>query len=251
MKTPSTFMRVPLVILALLALSSATLRADIIFGNLGAYTNDGGQAGAGSQINSSNTGGTTVYSGKGIGFTMGITSYDVTGLTLRLNNVNDLAGVDVPTVSIYTAKAGAPSNGTSSGQANTLVGTFTNPTFTAGNIAANYTFSPASPITLSAGTRYLIIVRQLNVVTDTIQEFNWLNGSTTVVPTGVAGTATAVFGTSSSNPTAWTGASSQYNWFQLDGTVSAVPEPGTYAALAGAASLAFVLMRRSRRQRQS
>ncbi|TSJ76786.1 choice-of-anchor R domain-containing protein [Rariglobus hedericola] len=238
-----------LILAALCTLCVGSVRADIIFGNLAGYTNDGGQSGAGSQINAVNSGGSNMVTGKGIGFTMGLTSYSVTSLTLRLNNVNDNPGVDVPTVSIYTANAGTAGSG-SAGQANTLVGTFTNPTLNAGTTAANYTFTPAASITLNASTRYLIIVRQLNFVTDTVQEFNWLNGNGTVAPTGVAGSGYAVFG-GTSNPASWTSSSSQFNWFQIDGTVSAVPEPSTYAALAGIASLGLVLIRRSRRQRLS
>ncbi|HSI10013.1 MAG: choice-of-anchor R domain-containing protein [Rariglobus sp.] len=234
-------MRVPLVILALLTLCTGSLKAVVIFGNLAGYTNDGGQGGAGTLVNTSASG---QYNGKGVGFTMGLTAYDVTSLTLRLNNVNDTAGIDVPTISIYTA--------TSTGVPVTLVGGFTNPSFTAGSTAANYTFTPASSITLNASTRYVIVVQQLNVSGGVLQEFNWLNGNGTVTPTGVASTATAVFGanTATSSPTLMTGVSSQYNWFELNGTVSAIPEPGTYAALAGAASLAFVMVRRSRRQSQ-
>jgi hypothetical protein len=244
MQTPS-LSRSLLTLVSLCALCIGSARADIIFGNLAGYTNDGGQSGAGSQINTVNSGGSNMVTGKGIGFTMGLASYNVTSLTLRLNNVNDNPGVDVPTVSIYTANAGTAGTG-SAGQANTLVGTFTNPSFTAGITAANYTFTPAASITLNASTRYLIIVRQLNFVTDTVQEFNWLNGNGTVAPTGVAGSGYAVFG-GTSNPASWTSSSTQFNWFQLEGTASAVPEPGTYAALLGAAALTISVGRRSRR----
>jgi hypothetical protein len=241
---PCLFMRFPLAVLTLLALCIPSLRADTIFGNLSGYTNDGGQSGAGSQINSDGNGG---YLGKSISFLMGSTTYTVTDLTLRLANVNDTAGVDVPTVSIYTANA-------STGVPGTLVGTFTNPTFTAGSTAAAYVFTPASSITLNANTRYAVVVQQLNVTPGFTQEFNWMNGSTTVTPTSIGGIASspiAKFGQAiSTNPSAMTSSSSQYNWFQLTGT-AAIPEPSTYSALAGAASLALVLSRRSRRQQQS
>ena len=242
-----------LILASLCALCVGSVRADIIFGNLagGAYTNDGGQNGAGTVISANNdVNGNNTTLGKGIGFTMGLTTYNVTSLTLRLNNVNDNPGVDVPTVSIYTTRTGTPANNSSNGQALSLLGTFTNPSFTAGITAANYTFTPAASITLNAGTRYLIIVRQANFVANTTQEFNWLNGNPTVAPTGVAGSAYAVYGTTST-PSNWNLVTTQYNWFQLEGTVSAVPEPGTYAALAGVVSLALVVMRRSRRQRLS
>ncbi|MET0262677.1 MAG: choice-of-anchor R domain-containing protein [Rariglobus sp.] len=236
-----------LVLTVLLAFCTSSVRADIIFGNLGGYTNDGGQGGVGTPINAVNdSGGNNSVLGKGVGFTMGLAAYDVTSITLRLNNVNDTPGVDVPTVAIYTTRTGTPTNGSSQAQALSLLGTFNNPSFTAGSTAANYTFTPAAPITLNAGTRYLIIVRQANFVPNTTQEFNWLNGNPTVTPAGVAGSAYAVYGTSST-PSTWNQTTAQYNWFQIEGTVSAIPEPGTYAMLLGAAALAFTVTRRSRR----
>ena len=233
------FMRSPLATLAILVLCITPLRADIIFGNLAAYTNDS----ASSQVNSDGHG---AYLGKSISFLMGTTDYSVTDLTLRLANVNDTPGVDIPTVSIYTAN--------SSGVPVALVGTFTNPAFTSGATAVAYVFTPASLITLNANTRYAVVVQQLNVVPSTVEEFNWTNGGSTVAPTGAGGVVAsgiARFGqTSSTSPTAMTSSSSQYNWFQLTGT-AAIPEPGTSAALAGAASLALVLLRRSRRKHLS
>lgn len=216
-------MRHTLLIIALPVLLAVSVRADIIFGNL-PNTGDGAQSGI------SNT------SGKAIGFTMAGNSYDLTSVTLRLNSVGQTAN-DVPVVRIYTSSGTAPS---------VSLGTLTNPTFNPSG-TANYVFTPATSITLAANTSYFLTVHQAVSASPDIG-FNWLAGSPSTLPTSVAGIATsptAVFGFNT-NPTTWTSASSTYNWFQIDGTLSAVPEPGTYAAITGAAALAACGIRRRR-----
>lgn len=216
-------MRHTLLALALPLLLTVSVRADIIFGNL-PNSSDGAQSG----INNT--------SGKAIGFTMAGNSYDLTSVTLRLNSVGQTAN-DVPLVRIYTSSGTAPS---------VSLGTLTNPTFNPTG-TSNYVFTPAASITLAAGTSYFLVVYQaVSASPDT--GFNWLAGSPSVTPTSVAGiatTPTALFG--SSNPTTWTSSSSTYNWFQIDGTLSAIPEPGTYAMAAGAAALAMCGVLRRRR----
>ncbi len=226
-------MRSTLLFLALLSLFTASLRADIIFGNLSGFTNDNGQSGGGTTISPT--------SGKAIGFTMAAASYELTSVTLRLRNIAQV-GTDVPLVRLYTNAAGIPG---------TSLGTLTNPAFVNQTTATNYVFTPAASITLNAGVSYFIVVLQAASSSPDLG-FNWLNGDPTVTPTsaaGIATTPTAVFG-SSNNPGTWSAGSTSgnYNWFQIDGTLAAVPEPGSFATLAGAAVLALGCFVRSRRR---
>lgn len=223
-----------------LGLSVAPARADIIFGNLAAYTNDNGQSGAGSVISGA-TNTVNLYSGKAIGFTLGSNAYTLTSVTLRLDNVT--GATDAPSISIYT------NNG--SNLPGVQVGSYlTNPGIFNGGTNSNYVFTPSGTITFAANTSYFLVVQQLTsgVVGGTDVSFNWLNGSPTVVPTGIA-TGNIARTTSSSvvspNPSGWTLNSGAYNWFQIDG-VTAVPEPSTYGIAFGVVLLGLIVMRRRR-----
>lgn len=233
---PSVMRKIILIIPLLLSLASIT-RADVIFGNLAAY-NDGN--GTPTQILGSADGTAGARLWKGVGITMGSVAYTLTSVDLRLRNVNGVT--DLPTVSIYVAH---PTNNRPS----TFIATLTNPTFSDPTVATNYTFTAASPITLNASARYIIVVQQLGtapVGSDTT--FEWLTSSSTMVPTGVAGTAWAnsPYANGSSPGTNSVSYSGAYNWIQLNGAISAVPEPSTYVALTGAAVLAVAIGRRRR-----
>lgn len=235
-------LRAFLLLLVVATSSLAPLRGAVIIGNLAAYTNDDGQSGNGSVI----TGATTtvnLYSGKAIGFTLGDTAYDLTSVTLRLKNV---AGTtDAPSISIWTNN-GANLPGVQ-------VGSYlTNPVSFEGATASNYVFTAAGPLTLNASASYFLVVQQLTAATPGVTDvsFSWLNGSPTVTPAGIA---TGPIGRTTSgsvaspSPTGWTLASSNFNWFQIDGTVSVVPEVATLPLLgAGAVLGGLVLLRRRR-----
>lgn len=216
--------------LALALAIPCTAPAAVIIGNLSAFTNDGGQSGNGSVI----TGG-TFSSGKAIGFTMPSTAYFLDSVTLRLDNL--VGTTDAPTVSIWTSNGSNPV---------TQVAVLNNPGAFFGDVNTNYVFTPATSLTLQSATSYFIVVQQLNPAASGDTAFNWLNGNPTVAPTGIASSAIARFGpVANNNPASFTSTSGQFNWFQVEGT--AIPEPSSFAALAGFAALSLVASRRRRR----
>jgi PEP-CTERM motif len=241
-------MRLPTRILALFiaAVCATTARADVIIGNMAGVFNDSGTA---SGISGPTPVSGGVYSNKGIGFTMGLDSYSVSSVTLRLAGFNAVTADDRPTVSIWT------NSGVGNGGPGTLVGSFTNPV-SFSDTAANHVFTPASSITLVGGQTYFLVVQQLTPLSTGVDNsFQWLNSSPTIVPTGIA-SAYIIPGTTpiqggrfsnstGTNPTAMTNTSGNYNLFQLEGTV--IPEPSSVAALAGLAALGLVAVRRRRR----
>lgn len=206
--------------------TATTSQAAIVIGNLSSFTNDNGTASA-----VVGTG-----SGKAIGFTMGADSYTIDSVLLRLRDVGNNLSTDLPLITIWT------SNGTSPvAQVGDIL---TNPVSFTPASAVNYTFTTAATITLEANQSYFLVVRGNNSATN----FNWLNGSPTVAPTGIASSAIGRFGTAQPVPN-WTSSSSNFNWFQINGTVvSAIPEPSSFALFAGAAGLGLVATRRRSRR---
>ncbi|MDF3059245.1 MAG: hypothetical protein K0R17_3460 [Rariglobus sp.] len=218
-------MKIPALLTLALALALPSLKADIVFGNLAALTNGG----ATTVIQGTNG------TGKAIGFTMGTSSYEITSVTLRLLNVGNDLSTDVPLITIWTSNGNKPMV--------QVGGTFTNPTSYTPLTSTNYTFTPASTITLDANQSYFLVVRGNNAATS----FDWLAGSPTVAPTGVAGSAISRFGLNTSVPN-YSSASSVYNWFQIDGTaISVIPEPSTYAVFIGISVLGLAIYRRRSR----
>ena len=99
-------------IVAILA-SACTARADVLVGNLAAYTNDGGGI---TQMPSA-------MGGKEIGFTTGLNTCTLTDSVLRLN----VGGAtNLPVVYLYSGG----STGSTTTAPTTLVATFINPAFT-------------------------------------------------------------------------------------------------------------------------
>ncbi len=218
--------------------------AAIIIGNLAGFTSD---ASSGSNLNSGINfnpavagdplavpiipGSPQNFGSKALGFQM-TSSFDVTSLTLRLNNLS--GNTDAPTVTIYTKSGNAPG---------TLVGSFTNPATFTGATPSNYVFTPTSPFVLNSGSSYFIVVQQINTVGSDLG-FNWQNGSPTITPTGTGATPTvARFGSgTTSSPSTITSTSTQFNWYQLDGT-AVIPEPSA-AALLGLGLVSLAARRR-------
>jgi hypothetical protein len=217
-------MKTPILLAFALAFTLPSLQATIIYGNLSALTNGGNNT----QIEGTNG------VGKAVGFTMGDTSYDLTSVTLRLFAAGDNA-LDKPLITLWTSDGNKPV---------AQVGdTFTNPVSYTPTVSTNYTFTPVAPITLDANQSYFVVVRGIDATTS----FQWLAGTTSIPPTGVAATSGIYrFGLNTSVPN-YTGSSSVLNWFQIDGTaISNIPEPSTYAALAGIAMLGLAFHRRPR-----
>jgi hypothetical protein len=233
-------MKRKLVSLLLALVCASAAHAAIIIGNLASFSNDDGQSGAGSLISgqSSTSFGDFAdgfYSGKGIGFTMPATAYDLTSVTLRLDNVTGVN--DAPTVSIWTSNGSNPV---------ALVATLNSPGGYFGATNSAYVFTPAATVTLAASTSYFMVVQQQGGPAAD-NDFNWLNGSPTVVPTGVAASAIARFGSDvTTSAVLYNQTSGQFNWFQIEGNVSVIPEPSSFAAFAGLAALGLMASRRRR-----
>ncbi|WP_159293643.1 choice-of-anchor R domain-containing protein [Microcystis aeruginosa] len=108
----------------------------------------------------------------------------------------------------------------------TVLASFTNPTPQgAGNF--DYTFTPTSPFTFTAGTKYWLYV------TSTSGSFNWRASNPGITPTGIA---TSSGARSSNDSGASFNNSSIFNSFQINATeitgpVASTPEPGAIAAL--------------------
>jgi len=154
-----------------------------------------------------------------VAFTMGAEDYTLDTLVLFLGGFDP---TDTPQIEIRNDTGGL-NPGTS------VLASFTNPAGQ-GTSAANYTFTPSVPFTLSAQTKYWLLVASSSGV------FTWDGNNTT--PKGVA----TANGQRTNVNTTWfdTG---DYSSFQITGTV--VPEPSTYI-LGGLATgvMAFVARRR-------
>jgi beta-glucanase (GH16 family) len=173
-------------------------RADIVIGNLAAYTNDSGVL----------TISGTASAGGVSGFQMGAEPYTLTDVVLRLNLGTNTG--NVPLVEIYSGTIL---------ESGTLVAILANQTLTYSGTYQDYTFLPTVPLQLNAGQRYYVVVLP-NSSSATIL---WAWGVPSIVPTGAAATPwTAASGTEGqSNPTNWKTGSPGWNWFQVDGA------PGT------------------------
>ncbi|HEY8966478.1 MAG TPA: PEP-CTERM sorting domain-containing protein [Candidatus Methylacidiphilales bacterium] len=234
----------PLLVVAA-ALSALPLRADDIIDNL-THFNTG--VGTPSAINSA--------SGKAIGFKMDALSFELTSVSLRLSVYGSQA-TDVPIVQIWSATLSG-----STYVPGAVVASFDNPTFTylPNSVASpttnaaftNYTFSLSASnptVTLSANTAYFLVVSgQLNVNGAAAY---WGNGSPTVAPTGANAVLTNVVFGANANPATWNSSSSNYNWFEIDGTALAVPEPSTWAFLGLGGGIALLGLRSVRRRAEA
>ncbi|MCA2504174.1 MAG: PEP-CTERM sorting domain-containing protein [Microcystis sp. LE19-84.1B] len=108
----------------------------------------------------------------------------------------------------------------------TVLASFTNPT-AQGTGTFNYTFTPTSPFTFTAGTKYWLYV------TSTSGIFTWVGSNPIITPTGIA--------TSSGNRVSNNSGSSffnssalnsfQINATEITGPVASTPEPSAIAAL--------------------
>jgi len=132
--------------------------------------------------------------------------------------LGDYESGDVPLVQIRNDVGG-------SDPGSTVLASFTNPT-PQGTGNFGYTFTPTSPLTFTAGTKYWLYV------TVTSGSFDWRASNPGITPTGIAtssGYRFQNFGGSFNNSTTLN--SFQINATEITGPVASTPEPGAIAAL--------------------
>nr|WP_287705527.1 MULTISPECIES: choice-of-anchor R domain-containing protein [unclassified Microcystis] len=143
-------------------------------------------------------------------------NYSLENAILRLGNYDP---GDVPVVQIRNDVGG-------SNPGSTVLASFTNPTGL-GAAISNYTFTPTSPFTFAAGTKYWLYV------TSTSGSFNWRSSNPSITPTGIATSSGARVsnnsGGSFSNSSVLN--SFRINATEITGPVASTPEPSAIAAL--------------------
>jgi len=160
----------------------------------------------------------------------------LSAVSLRVNSVASAAWQ--PVIGIYT------SNGTTPGT--TLVGSLTSDSGTIGltGTLATYTFSGS--VDLAASTTYWVIFSDSDH--NSTVDFAIAQGSSGGTGTWLqSGDYSAKV--HSSNGTVWNPPATGFSLFMTMSAVTAVPEPATWAALAGLAALGLVLHRRRRAAR--
>jgi hypothetical protein len=143
-------------------------------------------------------------------------NYSLDNVILRLENYGS---GDVPLVQIRNDVGG-------SDPGSTVLASFTNPT-PQGVGVFNYTFTPTSPFTFAAVTKYWLYV------TSTIADFFWNASDPSRTPTGIATSSGSRVsnnsGASFTNSTLLN--SFQINATEITGPVASTPEPSAIAAL--------------------
>jgi hypothetical protein len=223
--------RTLLIAFALLATLAAPVNALEIFGNTG-LGNAGRQFGTDS----------LQYTQLAQGFTMGSTSYQLSSVVLGLNFGNPVPNSSQILVSLFD------DNG--SNLPGTQIGTFNtgspNPAFAADG-RSEYTFNYSGTTTLTAGSKYWVVVQ--NIPTSPVFDWWYASGNPSDDPSAKNSSGVTYLGTrgtlngdgsSWSRNLAATGSNIRY-------TVNVVPEPSTYAlGLAGTLVLGTIARRRNR-----
>ncbi|MDJ0671631.1 MAG: choice-of-anchor R domain-containing protein [Microcystis sp. M53598_WE2] len=169
------------------------------------------------QTNDGNTGGISTSNVKALAFTLPAgNNYSLDNAILRLG---DYETGDNPLVQIRNDVGG-------SNPGSTVLASFTNPTPQgAGNF--NYTFTPTSPFTFTAGTKYWLYVAS------TSGSLTWNGSFPSKTPTGIATPSGSRFsndsGASFNNSSIFN--SFQINATEITGPVARTPEPSAIAAL--------------------
>ena len=215
---PATSVLWATTILVLLGMSPAVGRADVILGNL-----EAGSRGN-SVINSAD-----YVAGS---FTLGGQAYYHSDAQIILTNIP---------ASDTTFQLESDSSGRSQ-PSDTVLSTFTNPTFGSG--LTTYTFTAGSPFTLAANTTYWLVGSTNSSNT------NWVTSNPATNPTG-SGAAFGSYLFSFNSGTTWSNFSSVAPQFQLDGTPSVgSPEPSSLVLAGTVACVAAAVAWRRRRTRR-
>jgi hypothetical protein len=138
-------------------------------------------------------------------------SYNITSITLRLQNFITPADVAVLEIRDHTGSTTAPGT--------TVVGSFTAPTSAAGTVG-DFTFTPTGVVTLLPGTSYWIELHGA----DSVTSFDWRGSSPAIAPTGIATYGGQSLFTTNGG-TSWT-SSLTINTFRMEG----VPAGGSFGA---------------------
>lgn len=171
-----------------------------------------------------------VGSGAAVGFTMPNQDYTVDSVVLRLNGYATPA--DSPEIGFYDNNSGKPG---------TLIGSFLNFPSSSDTSTANFTFTPASTITLAANQTYWLWVKTSAGL------FNWRSDNPATTPTGAA--THFDYMTTSNGGTTWTSHLSQIGTYQINATP--VPEPEQVAVAVGLLLCGFAGYRRFRQPAQT
>ena len=117
---------------------------------------------------------------KAVGFALPTgTSYELNNIILRLSNYNTdtvaLGGSDdVAVLEIYAGGTTSPSGAT-------LQSVTFNKPISSSDIPSNVSFTPTSPFTFDASTRYWLVVRAIDG-----DDYNWTADSSNIEPTGIS-----------------------------------------------------------------
>lgn len=152
-----------------------------------------------------------------VSFTVGSSGFSVSNVSLRLEGIY----YAYPVVNFHSNLAGAPGA--------TVGGNFTMGQM--GNLA-DYSFTSGTTLELSANTTYWMVAESQS------GSSSWKGSGAT--PTGLASFGGYSF--TSDSGTTWAAHTSSMPSFAING--SAIPEPSTYAAIAGALAIGFAAYRR-------
>jgi hypothetical protein len=183
--------------------SPAPVRAELIIGNF---------------PSSPDTFGTNVYNTnrKAMEFVMGATPYVLDEAVLRMNFQSG-----TPIVEIRTDDGG--------GHPGSLFASLTAPDANGGG-PQSYSFTPTSPTTLAAGTKYWLYVYGVDA-----NPVFWYRSNPNATPSGGGATfEDSLISNSSGSPGTWSANFSTLNSFELLGHTPAVPEPSSLALIATA-----------------